>query len=326
MSKFSKAINYVKVYGYDLFFAKLIVSIIGYFYKKEIFRNKKSKKLMTYFSRKKEDKIKKFLRDKMNEVEINTIYTSAVEGESNKTIWVMWWQGLNNAPDIVNVCILNLKNLHPNWKVIIVTKYNINEYIEEENDIKSMMLLNEISFTMFSDYVRLYLLDNYGGVWLDSTCFLTEKLSEDILEYSIYTSKGVLPNELTPRYPITSRHQIFFLYSKPNNLIIKKLHYYLYYFLLHGYGGIDYLLTYYLLEIILEDDNNCSYKYDLIPVNNINILQILNKLHMPMDDKIIEILNEKSTYIFKLTYKTKKNNEILQWIENRYCKLENNRY
>lgn len=318
MNNFSKGINYIKIYGFKIFYVKLVVSILGFFYKKEIFRNNFLKAILTKFSLEKEIRIKNFLRKKITENAFENFPSLKNSTNPNKAIWVMWWQGILNAPEIVKKCIMNLKKLHPDWEVNVITKDNIIEYIDDTNKIMDMMHKNEISFTVFSDYLRMFLLDNYGGVWIDSTCFLTDKLPETILNYDIYSSKGVLPNELTPRYPITSRYQIFFIACKPNNLIIKKLHYLLFKSLIFGYSNIDYLLTYYLLEIILEDDEQCHSQYDAIPSNNHNIIQVLNKLHKPLTQEIVDLISDDTTYIFKLTYKTNEENETFQWLYDRY--------
>ena len=54
-------------------------------------------------------------------------------------IWVCWWQGLDNAPDIVKQCVKSIQNNAPNYTVTVITDDNYREFadipawIEEKN-------------------------------------------------------------------------------------------------------------------------------------------------------------------------------------------------
>ncbi|MEL7354572.1 MAG: capsular polysaccharide synthesis protein, partial [Cyanobacteria bacterium J06560_5] len=50
-----------------------------------------------------------------------------------KTIWISWFQGLENAPDIVKYCYKSWVRRNPGWKVILITDRNIKDYFDVES-------------------------------------------------------------------------------------------------------------------------------------------------------------------------------------------------
>lgn len=46
-----------------------------------------------------------------------------------KIIWMCWFQGNDNIPELNQVCIKRWKKLNPDWNVIILNYNNIKEYV-----------------------------------------------------------------------------------------------------------------------------------------------------------------------------------------------------
>ena len=74
------------------------------------------------------------------------------------------WFGKKEKPNIVKKCISS-------WKVIL-KDYEIIEWNEENFDISSNNFVRQAyengKFAFVSDYVRVYALYNYGGIYLDT--------------------------------------------------------------------------------------------------------------------------------------------------------------
>ena len=47
----------------------------------------------------------------------------------SKTIWMCWFQGNNDMPELNRICIRRWKELNPDWNVIILNYDNIKEYV-----------------------------------------------------------------------------------------------------------------------------------------------------------------------------------------------------
>ncbi|WP_407253388.1 capsular polysaccharide synthesis protein [Klebsiella pneumoniae] len=93
----------------------------------------------------------------------------------NRTIWVYWAQGLDNAPPVVQNCVKTLKeNSSPDFVVQVVDDFNLVDYIDIPEIINTRLKEGVISRTHFSDIVRFELLKKHGGVWIDSTVLVAE--------------------------------------------------------------------------------------------------------------------------------------------------------
>lgn len=85
-----------------------------------------------------------------------------------KKIWV-FWEG--TMPKIVDDCLSTMKKMHQEYDFVIINNNNLSNYCDiyfEE--------LGVITPQQKSDLIRLNLLYNYGGYWLDASIILYEKL------------------------------------------------------------------------------------------------------------------------------------------------------
>lgn len=87
------------------------------------------------------------------------------------------WFGKKEKPDIVNKCIKS-------WKEKL-KEYDIIEWNEENFNINSNEFVREAyncgKFAFVSDYVRVYALYNYGGIYLDTDVEVYKEFSQEIL-------------------------------------------------------------------------------------------------------------------------------------------------
>ena len=103
------------------------------------------------------------------------------------TVWVMWLQGINNAPEIVQRCIDSQKKYMPDKKFIIVTEDNVLDYVELPDYIVEKRNKGIITNAHFSDLVRNALLIKHGGYWIDSSVLFTDdELIKDIEKYPLF--------------------------------------------------------------------------------------------------------------------------------------------
>ncbi|MEN8076852.1 glycosyltransferase [Clostridioides difficile] len=87
------------------------------------------------------------------------------------------WFGKNEKPKIVKLCI-------ESWKKKLLG-YEIIEWSENNFDVNSNLFVKEAyeakKFAFVSDYVRLYALYNYGGIYMDTDVEVYKEFSNSIL-------------------------------------------------------------------------------------------------------------------------------------------------
>lgn len=94
-------------------------------------------------------------------------------------IWTCWWQGLEQMPEVIRLCHESLLRNANGHEVILITKDNYRQYVNLPDYIYNKVDSGNISFSHFSDMIRLSLLCQHGGRWVDSALFVTRPLKFD---------------------------------------------------------------------------------------------------------------------------------------------------
>lgn len=97
-----------------------------------------------------------------------------------KVIWQYWGQGLDkdSLPEIVQICFDSVDRNKGDYQVIRLTDATISEYIDLPDFVWSKRENTQFTRTLFSDLLRIVLLNTYGGIWLDATILLTGGLPD----------------------------------------------------------------------------------------------------------------------------------------------------
>lgn len=107
--------------------------------------------------------------------------TPAPNAEPVKIIWQFWWQSATNPPPVVARCFESVRRHCGDYRVIVLDQNNFEQYVEMPEYVRNYFRGHEHS-AHFSDYIRFSLLTKYGGVWLDATVFLTDRIPDEILQ------------------------------------------------------------------------------------------------------------------------------------------------
>lgn len=131
----------------------------------------------------------------------------------------MWLQGEDNAPDICKACLASLRYWHPDKKIITLDQSNISDYVTLPDYIERKHNQGIIDNTKYSDLVRLQLLIEYGGTWIDSTVYCTGRSHDEyVMHLPLFVYRGDSPlHPLQPTIPISS----WFIVSDPHNPILE---------------------------------------------------------------------------------------------------------
>ncbi|MBB6128999.1 capsular polysaccharide synthesis protein [Mucilaginibacter lappiensis] len=92
-----------------------------------------------------------------------------------KIIWFLWLQGMENAPFVVSKCYQSWVKHNPDWQIVFLDETSVKSYFSAE--------YKQITKQAFSDILRINLLAQYGGVWVDATCFCTKPLDSWLPDY-----------------------------------------------------------------------------------------------------------------------------------------------
>lgn len=192
--------------------------------------------------------------------------------------------------------IIRYSNGHP---VKLITFENYKDYVQVDHRIVDKVKNGTFKLAHFADLVRLKLLEQYGGLWLDSTILLTANISEDFFQKFFSVKIRPVDNDSVSEYRWCSfvlggGKNIRYIYSQLSCMLER--------YMLENDVFIDYLLIDYFLDILYRQDKSVKETIDTMPFTNPN----LHKLRLLFENEFDEISWKtivSNTNIFKLTYK-----------------------
>lgn len=251
--------------------------------------------------------------------------------ENTKIIWQFWAQGWNydELPDIVKICYLSIEKYKGEYIIIRLDENTMHDYLEIPEYIMEKVKSKKLGYAQFSDILRLALLYNYGGVWLDATIYLTDFLPKKFfdMDYFLYQRDYSIAIEERKKYKKwdssyflwDKRHRVNILnsiiFSKKNGDLVKILLSLLLYF----WKNNSEVKHYYIFQILYNElidlyysGKRCEIISDVLPH------ELYFNLLKKYDDTIFkEIINKISIHKlnFKLEYdKEKISSTILEYL------------
>ena len=104
---------------------------------------------------------------------LNSLPVYESQEATPKIFWWCWLQGAENAPPLCKLCLKSLRKNYPDYQINIVTQKNMLSFVRFPKHIVDKVNARKITATHLSDLLRLELLINHGGTWIDSTVFCT---------------------------------------------------------------------------------------------------------------------------------------------------------
>lgn len=219
--------------------------------------------------------------------------------DMSKNIWICWWQGKENAPEIVKKCIESIEKNAGNHPVIILTEDNYKEYVEIPVWVEEKYKKGIITRTNYSDLLRLSLLAQHGGMWLDSTFFCVDSISE-YFELPVWSIKR-------PDYGHASVACGYFagyslLCDREHRWIFKVIREFFLNYWKNNDTMVDYLMVDYMIVLAQRKFENIKKEFEKIPLNNKNCDELFKVLNEEYEEIKWQEL-KKDTRLFKLTWK-----------------------
>ena len=212
-----------------------------------------------------------------------------------KIIWTCWWQGVENAPQLVKKCIENMHKFANGYEVIVIDEQNLSNYVTLPAYILEKHRIGCMTHTHLSDIIRLALLSKYGGFWIDSTILLTETLplymeKADFFCFRSNTKGSVLL--ATPFLTACAHHPIIddvlalhYEYWKQENHLV------------------SYSVVHLFFTVAIESSSLNKQLWEQMPIVYSPIIDMLQpQLGKPFEEKAYKLATQLFS-IHKLTYK-----------------------
>ena len=225
--------------------------------------------------------------------------------DSRPKIWTLWYQGLDTAPEIIRQCVDSLRRGACGAELIVLDKDNMEDYVDIDPVLKRKVEAGTYSLTKLSNYVRLSLMYNYGGLWLDSTIWLNrnvDSFADQVFGRPFYSVRfSDAPDESEAALGLWATYALGFCQKSPIAGFSRDFQ--LAYFQREDVL-IDYFLFDYSLAIGYETFPWFREIVDTLPVNNPNMYRLSEALERGDREGVRRAVEDESQWFYKTTYKT----------------------
>ncbi len=102
--------------------------------------------------------------------------TAAPEGTEHgipRTVWMLWQQGWDKAPNLVKACAESWQERNPGWEVKLLDQESLLDHVEGYENVRTTLTRQARA-----NMARTMLLHQHGGVWADATLYCGRPLDE----------------------------------------------------------------------------------------------------------------------------------------------------
>lgn len=188
--------------------------------------------------------------------------------ESKERIWFYWAQGTESMPEVVRMCYnyLVYNNSRDNREIVLLTQKNVEDYIKFPQYITQTLSEGRMTLTQYSEILRMALLYEYGGMWLDSTVFVPKPIDKECFDIKYWSHKSTdynWFNVVRGRWSLSIWNA-----DKPHEELFKKMTSSMLLYWKKEKYLIDYMWMDYFLDIIYSNCSEIKRDIDSVPLNN----------------------------------------------------------
>lgn len=212
------------------------------------------------------------------------------ENKTEKVIWTLWWQGLDNAPPLVKACINTMKKYQ---KVIVITEENYKDYVNVPEYILEKQKKGYMKMAHLSDVIRFLLLEKYGGLWLDSTIFLGGQIPERAFTDKFFTLHTHYEKNAYVQHNL---YHIFVFGSVKGEKLISFISEMLQEYWRVKDTIIDYLMLDYIVMVAYRNFPDIKNAIDNLEYTGDEIYELVHTLNSPYDDIQFQQIKEECIF------------------------------
>lgn len=217
--------------------------------------------------------------------------------DGSSTIWVCWFQGMEEAPELVKMCYKSLKKYNGDHDICVLTDENIGSYVKFPSYIERKYQEGKIKRPHYSDMLRAAILYCYGGIWVDATMLFVESIPQFIWDSDLFAFKF---DPQGARYQACSSQ---FIRGGVGNEILRRTLMGLFKFWKNHDKLISYYLFHYVLGCAVDSDSKLQQEFNEIPLLPAVDNHVLQWRFFEHYTDLEWDLIKRTSFVHKLSYK-----------------------
>lgn len=214
----------------------------------------------------------------------------------NKTIWTCWFQGREAAPPLVRMCLDSWERNNPGWEFRCLDSTCVERYVPLRQYVD--LMTQSVTAASLSDIVRILLLREFGGVWVDATLFCNRALDEwlpGVMDEGFFAFAAPASDR-----PLSS----WFLSAESDNYLIASWRRQTVAYWSNRTSSDDYFWFHHLFRELCAADRAAAEAWARVPkvsADGPHALQADARMFYPADEVLTSI--DWDTPVFKLTHR-----------------------
>lgn len=242
-------------------------------------------------------KLRKKYQGFINQQMVEEAKKSSLPRVRSNKVWVCWLQGMEHAPQLVQTCYRSLEEHMTDREIILLTEDNYRAYVQFPEHIQSKIDRGVITRTHMSDLLRLELLLNHGGTWIDATVLCTgSNIPAYMLDSDLFMFQNLKPGLDGDSTRISS----WFMTACTNHPILRLTRSLLYEYWKDHEDMVDYFLIHDFCELAIETYPEEWAK--VVPFSNATPHILLLRLFEKYEEEMWTAVRTMTPF-HKLTYK-----------------------
>ena len=217
-----------------------------------------------------------------------------------KTIWTCWFQGREAAPPLVQKCLRSWERNNLGWELRCLDATTIERYVTLEPYVD--LHRQSLTAASLSDILRIFLLREFGGVWVDATLYCNRPLDDwmpNLMREGFFAFA-----EPAPSRPLSS----WFLSAKPDNPLVSTWHRLTIDYWSNRSRSEDYFWFHHLFRDMCKADRLAAETWSRVPkvsAEGPHTLQSGELMYRPWQEAFRSV--DWETPVFKLTHRLSEN-------------------
>lgn len=226
--------------------------------------------------------------------------TGLGESVPNAPIWICWWTGEETAPELVRQCIRSIHRNAGSHPVHLITRENYQNYLDIPEFMLRKVTVGQMGLAHLADYMRVKLLAEYGGLWLDATIFCSQEIPAMCFDSPLFTCKGPVRES---RYISNYRWVTFCLGGWKRNVFYRFLVEAFEQYWQSNDRAIDYLFFDYIIMTAYSSLPAVKALLDNLPDNNIHRDDLQAAMNEALPATEFDAVLQPDTALYKLSWR-----------------------
>jgi len=181
-----------------------------------------------------------------------------VVNDGGERIFALWLQGEDAAPPLVRACYRSVRH-NCAQPLVVLDERTLGNYIDLPGEIMDNYRSGRMLNAHFADVVRVELLHNHGGYWIDSTCFVTAPIPGEITAADFFVfmaGERINPENMIQNCFIRARKGDFLLAAWRRMLVD---------YWTREDGAFTYFMHHYMFQSLVRRDPRAAAHFARMP-------------------------------------------------------------